>query len=59
MKGFFTEICIISDFIYDQMILVLTRALIGVTLKIAQCTYRIDFVRSINIFLKPNLFEEP
>lgn len=38
--------------------IVLTRALIWVTLKIAQCTYHTDFVRRIKIFLKPSLFEE-
>lgn len=58
MNGFLKKFCIISDFIYNQIILVLTRALIWVTLKIAQCTYHTDFVRRINIFLKPSLFEE-
>lgn len=58
MKGFFKKFCIILDFIYNQIILVLTRALIWVTLKIAQCTYHIDFVRRVNIFLKPSLLKE-
>lgn len=54
MNGFLKRFCIISDFIYSQILLVLTRALIWLTLKIAQCTYHIDFVRRINVFLKPS-----